>query len=59
MSFRPEKPYLGTFRQELEKTIVTFEISIFEFDKIQSIILNEKKNFATKIALFRYFWTGT
>ena len=41
-----------TFRPEFEKTIVLFEISLFEFDKMRSFMLIKKINFGTKIALF-------
>ena len=36
-------PYLGTFMPEFEKTIVIFEISTFEFVKIQSFKLKKNK----------------
>ena len=35
--------YLGTFEPKFEKTIVIFEISTFEFVKMQSFTLNQKK----------------
>ena len=35
--------YLGTFKPKFEKTIVIFEISTFEFVKMQSFTLNQKK----------------
>ena len=35
--------YLGTFEPKFEKTIVIFEISTFEFVKMQSFTLNRKK----------------
>ena len=34
--------YLGAFRSKLEKTIAIFEISTFEFVRIQSFMLNKK-----------------
>ena len=33
---------IGIFRLEIKKTIVTFEISTFEFPKMQSSMLNER-----------------
>ena len=35
-------PYLGTFRPIFEEAIVIFEISIFEFVKMQSLMLKGK-----------------
>ena len=35
--------YLGTFEPKFEKTIVIFEISTFEFVKMQSFTLNQTK----------------
>ena len=36
-------PYLGTFRQEFEKTIVIFEISSFAFVKTLSFMFKKNK----------------
>ena len=33
-------PYLGIFRLEFEKHIVIFEISVFEFVLLQSLVQN-------------------
>ena len=38
-------PYFGNFELEIEKSIVIFEISTFEFVKMQSFMLHEKKQF--------------
>ena len=48
-------PYLGTFMPEFEKTIVVFEISIFEFVKIQSLVKEKQIKFETKTVLYGYF----
>ena len=50
-------PYLDTFRPRFEKAIVIFEISNFEFVKMQSFMLNKKNKFGTKITLCGYFLT--
>ena len=34
--------YIGTFKPELEKVIVIFQISTFELAKMQSLMLNKK-----------------
>ena len=36
-------PYFGSFRPQFEEAIVIFEISTFEFVKMQSFMLKEKK----------------
>ena len=41
--------YLGIFTLELKETIVIFEISTFEFFKMQSFMLSKKYKFRTKI----------
>ena len=56
LSFRPKISFLDSFRPKFEKIIVIFEISTFKSIKMQSFMLNNKKKFGTKIALF-LSWT--
>ena len=39
----PKMSFLGIFKPKFEKTIVIFETSTFEFVKMQSSTLNQKK----------------
>ena len=50
--------YFGTFRPEFEIFIAIFEISFFDFVKMQSFILTKKNKFGTKIVLFGFYWTA-
>lgn len=50
-------PYLGAFRPEFGKVTVTYEISPFEFVKMQSIV-DKNFKFDTKIYLFECFRLG-
>ena len=47
-------PHLGTFRPEFEEVIVIFEISTFEFGKMQSFML-QKKKMERKMSYFSLF----
>ena len=53
----PRMPYLGAFRPEFGKVTVTYEISPFEFVKMQSIV-DKNFKFDTKIYLFECFRLG-
>ena len=52
-------PYLGTFRSEFEKTIVVFEISSFEFVKVQVFVLKKTNlNLGPNLFHFGIFFAG-
>ena len=42
LNLEPRMPYLGTIWPEFEKTIAIFEISAFDFAKMESFMLKRK-----------------
>ena len=54
LNLRPRIPYLGIFRLKFVETIMTFEISTFEFVKMQSFML--KKISLGPNCLILVFW---
>ena len=50
-----ENVFLSKFRREFEKTILTFEVSSFEFNKCKCLYYAENLEFGTKNTIFGYF----
>ena len=48
-------PCLGTFNQEFEKTVATFEINAFKFTIMQSFRLKKKNKVLTKLPYLGIF----